>query len=580
MGANDKVQVQGSNAGALSDDLNRQFTALAAWLNTPGSFTGTFGEALALVKKKGEAIRKGEEIDFKETKNALIASQSGVKGWIEAIKTTFGSSPEGEINTILSNLEQNQIQLSSIISCVEKNVPPITPKTSPIPKKGGPLWVDNIFLESCTLSTEQAGQMINLYADAITSKETLELVTKKFNFDEIAKTEVSEATPDDNSNILYILEVKAEDKNSINNEPILIDADRRKSEVEDRQSHTDLIPSSDLGKEYYKEITSVWDMINNPLNFPTDKKSCYESYINKSSFFLPSCVKDYYIKIDAFASKDGYLGKKGKLILSDLISNQIVRNFDEKFIERFFMDKIKGYRATNTFSEKKSMYSDESLSNGIRNKYEKAASDLLNNFYKKTGEDYYSTQTISETIFKTEVGKRRILNAAKIIDRMFYNRIGSQKKSQDATPALYKTGYPKWSSENMKDESLNAFPSQTAFPIPSTDEEWFMIFTVGGTQGVKVAIKNIDPIIVGSYKGYNAEIVVQYLDTFGVSETDFSKSLLPTWFGDATMGNNFTDYNYRGGVLAQWVLQHQYGYKPFTDYFTYTIKMQRRWKID
>ena len=74
VGANDKVQVQGSNAGALSDDLNRQFTALAAWLNTPGSFTGTFGEALALVKKKGEAIRKGEEIDFKETKNALIAS--------------------------------------------------------------------------------------------------------------------------------------------------------------------------------------------------------------------------------------------------------------------------------------------------------------------------------------------------------------------------------------------------------------------------------------------------------------------------------------------------------------------------
>jgi len=52
VGASDKVQVQGSNAGALSDDLNRQFTALAAWLNTPGSYTGTFGEAIEAMKTK------------------------------------------------------------------------------------------------------------------------------------------------------------------------------------------------------------------------------------------------------------------------------------------------------------------------------------------------------------------------------------------------------------------------------------------------------------------------------------------------------------------------------------------------
>jgi hypothetical protein len=46
VGEGDKIQVQGSDASVLSEDLDKQFTALAAWLNDPGSFTGTFGEAL------------------------------------------------------------------------------------------------------------------------------------------------------------------------------------------------------------------------------------------------------------------------------------------------------------------------------------------------------------------------------------------------------------------------------------------------------------------------------------------------------------------------------------------------------
>ncbi len=583
VGKGDKIQVQGSDASVLSDDLNKQFTALAAWLNDPGSFTGTFGEALKAVKNKGLAIKKGEEIDFKETKNALVASQNGINAWIGAIKTKFGSSPEGEISTVLNNLEQNKIQLSNIISCVEKNIPPSPPKPTSPPKKGGPLWFDNATFESCTLSDEQTEQMISLRGDALTSQETLELTTKEYNFYEIDKTEISDAPPTDNSNILYILSVQAEDAKSITNETILVDADRRKdiSTAPDRQSSLNAIPITDLGKEHFKQIVSVWDMINNPVNFPIDKKSCYETYINKSAFSLPSCVNDYYTKINAFTSNLGYLGKKGSLTLSDLRNNQVVRNFDEKFVEEFFMDKIKGFRATDTFNEKKSLYSDESVKNGVRRLYENAASDLLNNFYRKTGLDYYSTKTISEAINKTEVGNRRILNLAKIIDRMFYNKIGSQKKPQDSNPTSYKTAFPKWSADNFKDEKLNAFPDMTASSKPSNDEEWFMIFTVGGTQGVKVALKNIDPIIEDSYKGYKAEIVIQYLDTFGVDENDFAKSLIPTWFGfDLTMGNNFVDYNYRGGVLAQWILQHQYGYKAFTDYFTYTIKMQRRWKIE
>jgi hypothetical protein len=37
-------------------------------------------------------------------------------------------------------------------------------------------------------------------------------------------------------------------------------------------------------------------------------------------------------------------------------------------------------------------------------------------------------------------------------------------------------------------------------------------------------------------------------------------------------------YNYRGGVLAQWILQHQYGYQHFDDFLTYTVKMKKIWK--
>lgn len=65
---------------------------------------------------------------------------------------------------------------------------------------------------------------------------------------------------------------------------------------------------------------------------------------------------------------------------------------------------------------------------------------------------------------------------------------------------------------------------------------------------------------------------LQIRDIGGISESDYTKDL---GIGDLT---NITEYNYRGGVMAQWVLQHKYGYKPFTDYLTYEIKMKSVWK--
>lgn len=75
--------------------------------------------------------------------------------------------------------------------------------------------------------------------------------------------------------------------------------------------------------------------------------------------------------------------------------------------------------------------------------------------------------------------------------------------------------------------------------------------------------------------GYEATVILQYTDTFGVSEADYTKDL--GWNDIMSLSNN-VKFNYRGGVMAQWILQHQYGYQPFEDFLTYTIKMKKTWK--
>ena len=85
-------------------------------------------------------------------------------------------------------------------------------------------------------------------------------------------------------------------------------------------------------------------------------------------------------------------------------------------------------------------------------------------------------------------------------------------------------------------------------------------------------MKDFKPITDENNLGYEATVIIQYLDTFGVSEGDYTKDI--GLKGKVNLGS----FNYRGGVMAQWVLQHQYGYKPFDDYLTYIVKMKKTWK--
>lgn len=112
-----------------------------------------------------------------------------------------------------------------------------------------------------------------------------------------------------------------------------------------------------------------------------------------------------------------------------------------------------------------------------------------------------------------------------------------------------------------------------------TDEEKLGLYCIGGTQAAKVVVKDFKPIINGDEIGYEATVILQYTDTFGVSEADYTKDLNITIKGlDIPVPLNIVDFNYRGGVMAQWVLQHQYGYQPFEDFLTYKIKMKKTWK--
>jgi DNA/RNA non-specific endonuclease len=125
VGANDKVQVQGSNAGALSDDLNRQFTALAAWLNEPGSFTGTFGAALEAAKKKTkellDKLDRGEKIspaDFKGYNSICKAIDKGMDTWLKDIDKVYGNPASNpEVAQIYNDLVQYRNDLKNEMNC-------------------------------------------------------------------------------------------------------------------------------------------------------------------------------------------------------------------------------------------------------------------------------------------------------------------------------------------------------------------------------------------------------------------------------------------------------------------------------
>ncbi|GAB4051858.1 hypothetical protein [Spirosoma litoris] len=262
----------------------------------------------------------------------------------------------------------------------------------------------------------------------------------------------------------------------------------------------------------------------------------------------------------------------------------------ENFLKDFFLKKIQGYE--NRGLGISSLYTgpDKAF-------YEAVAAQLLNHFYEKSGTDFFQMKGIADAIYSTAVGNRRVNNMIQIVDALFFRKIGNLAKPEDSDPSNYQKDFvpasvwpakvldSPWFATKSKTNVFPSFGAMDALTLNGApgegDAERLSLFTIGGTQGIDVRVKSFTPILTQSQRGYYATIVIRYLDTFGVSEGDYAKDLSVFTEHDNLLGQvNYLRYNYRGGVLSQWILQHQYGYPVFTDYLTYTVTMKRTWNAN
>ncbi|GAB4054570.1 hypothetical protein [Spirosoma litoris] len=252
----------------------------------------------------------------------------------------------------------------------------------------------------------------------------------------------------------------------------------------------------------------------------------------------------------------------------------------------FFLKKIQGYE--NRGLGVSSLYTGPN-----KTFYETVAAQLLNHFYEKSGTDFFQMKGIADAIYSTDVGNRRINNMIQIVDALFFRKIGNLAKPEDSDPGNYQKEFVpasiwpakkldiQWFTDKCQTNVFPSFGAMDALTLNATpgegDAERLSLFTIGGTQGIDVRVKSITPILTQSQRGYYATIIIRYLDTFGVSEDDYDKDL---GFANSLGQVNYLRFNYRGGVLSQWILQHQYGYRPFTDYLTYIVTMKRTWNAN
>jgi len=175
VGANDKVQAQGSDASVLSDDLNKQFTALAAWLNTPGSFTGTFGEAIEETKRLAQMlldkIASGQVPTAEEIgkyKSVCKALKNGMETWKGDIQRKF-PNPTPEVTQVIRDIDSYTPQLLDLIGC---NPTGFRYSNEERLQKGGPNMVESINVIACNYNAGKEA--------ALKLEKDIELLTQNF----------------------------------------------------------------------------------------------------------------------------------------------------------------------------------------------------------------------------------------------------------------------------------------------------------------------------------------------------------------------------------------------------------------
>jgi hypothetical protein len=365
-----------------------------------------------------------------------------------------------------------------------------------------------------------------------------------------------------------IVSVKASDKNEIDDtQQVIAQVDRRQlvASSEDRQVHVNKLPVTVNAQNVFREIGTVWNMANQPA---------YIDYLS-NLIGLPLPIQDGIRQL-----------QNKSLIFPNLVQDGSLGNLSENFLKDFFLKKIQGYESKGFGVSSLYTGPDKSL-------YETVGAQLLNHFYEKSGTDYFQMKTIADVIYSTSVGNRRINSMIQIADALFFRKIGNLAKPEDSDPSNYQKDFvpasvwptkrldADWFNNKSKTNVFPSFGAMDALTLNGApgegDAERLCLFAIGGTQGMDVRVKSITPILTQSQRGYSATVIIRYLDTFGVSESDYTKDL---GYINSLGALNYLRFNYRGGVLSQWILQHQYGYPPFTDYLTYIVTMKRTWNAN
>ena len=175
----------------------------------------------------------------------------------------------------------------------------------------------------------------------------------------------------------------------------------------------------------------------------------------------------------------------------------------------------------------------------------KEAENLINHFKNKSGADY-----ISPVIARKMAGTEPLNKLSKNVTDAFKQEMQRNKGNYNNLAFnRYKIQLPNWS--NISSLQLLAL--------------------VGGTQQVDIYLNKIN--YNNSDKTYDAEVVINLIDTFGVDEDDtkLKKSLM------GMMGTleYLTDED--DALKAMWILQHERGYSPFRTIFQFKIKIHGKY---
>ncbi|NBB31314.1 hypothetical protein, partial [Cellulophaga sp. BC115SP] len=120
-----EVIVAGSNPNLIVGDLNTQYQALYNSLNSPGSYSGTFGQAVSdmglIAQELLDKIAKGTPIepsDYQKYNSVCNAVKKGMDDWKKKLVDKYGDNPKfPEFQRLYSSIDNIKTSLLNEIDC-------------------------------------------------------------------------------------------------------------------------------------------------------------------------------------------------------------------------------------------------------------------------------------------------------------------------------------------------------------------------------------------------------------------------------------------------------------------------------